>query len=87
MQANAFIQTSLFRTFTFNSSGPVVFQISLTTLIVSVKKNRLPWMVIYFCVQECLNIFGGGSSGSSLDCSHTSLKICYAGLGHPLSLV
>ena len=34
-------------------------------------------------LQECLNIFGGGG----LESIPTSLKMCYVGHGHPLSLL
>ena len=35
VQANAFIQSSLFQQFTFNSSSPAAFRINLNALIVS----------------------------------------------------
>lgn len=35
VQANAFIQASLFQQFTFNSATPAVFRVNLNTLIVS----------------------------------------------------
>lgn len=65
VQANAFIQASLFQYFSFHGESPAIFRINLTAFI------------------ECLNIF----SGSSNPDSHTALKMCYVGHGHPLTLM
>lgn len=65
VQANAFVQASLFQQFSFLPSAPDVFRLNLTALI------------------ECLSIFGGGGSPEL----HTALKMCYAGHGHPLTLL
>lgn len=42
-----------------------------------------PLHVMVPLVQECLNIFGGSGGPES----HTALKMCYAGYGHPLTLL
>ena len=48
---------------------------------------------VHVNVQECLNIFGGagggsgGGTASGQEVQQTALKMCYAGHGHPLTLL
>jgi len=51
LQANAFVQASLFQEFTFNSPGPVAFQVSLSTLIVSFRLRPMIVLIIDAAMQ------------------------------------
>jgi len=73
VQTNAFIKADIFQEFTLKSSED------------DNDSDDLSFSVNLGVVLECLNMFGGVGSGDNFGAA-PSLKLCYAGYGHPLVL-
>jgi len=75
VQTNAFIKAEIFQEFVLRPGKGD-----------EEGSDDLSFSVNLGVVLECLNMFGGVGGGESLGSAAPSLKICYAGYGHPLIL-